>query len=168
MDLDEGALADVRAKGGADWILLTNYDHVRAAPVLADVLGARILAPEGERERFGPDAGVVHAWFSTSADLPGDLREAVEVFELRGGKSPIEVALYLRAPGALVFGDLVRSHVCGQLTLLPEPKLTDRASALESLSALRSPAPQAVLLGDGDSFFHHAAEAFAEFLDSLA
>jgi len=168
MELDQEGLADVHAKGGAAWILLTNYDHLRAAPRLADVLAAKILAPAGERERFGQDAGLVHGWFSTSADLPVDLQEEIDVIELRGGKSPIEAALFLKEPGALVFGDLVRSHVSGRLMLLPDPKLTDRAMALESLAALRSLTPAAVLLGDGDSFFFRAAEAFSEFLDSLA
>lgn len=167
MDLGPVEREAVRELGGARWIVLTNFDHLRAAPAWKQALDAELWAPAGERERFGPHETLVDGWFERAADLPGDLREGLRVFPLRGGKSPVEVALYLEAPRALVFGDLVRSHVSGELTLLPDAKLADRAAVVESLRPLGVLAPEALLLGDGDCLFRGAGEPFRAFLDGL-
>lgn len=148
--------------GPIDWILLTNFDHLRAAPELAAHCGAKIVAPAGERERFGDRAALVDHWFERREDLPGDLAATIDVHLLRGGKSPVEAAFVLEPLRAVVFGDLVRSHESGVLRLLPEPKLADRARALADVAALPGPFA-AVLLGDGDSLFNGAQDA----LDAL-
>lgn len=168
LELDAAELEAVREAGGARWILLTNFDHLRDALALKSALGAAILAPAAERARFGERGSAVDHWFESARDLPRELRDAVEIFPLLGGKSPIEPAVFLRGPEALVFGDLVRSHVSGELTLLPPPKLPDRAGAIESLQALRELPIRGLLLGDGDCIFYHARQAFADFLDGLA
>ena len=168
MQLDASELGFVRAKGGARWILLTNFDHLRATARLKEVLGARVLAPAGERERFGGDAALVDLWFETADDLPPDLKDDVEVHLIRGGKSPVEAALFLKPNGGLLFGDAVRSHVSGTLRLLPDEKLADRAAVVASLQPLRALPVRGILLGDGDSIFYKGREAFEEFLNGLA
>jgi hypothetical protein len=168
MDLSATELAAVREKGGARWIVLTNFDHLRDAVHLKHALGAELLAPAGDRGRFGTTGTEVDLWFEGAGDLPPELREAIAVHPLRGGKSPVELALFLRGPDALLFGDLVRSHVSGELMLLPDPKLADKAAAIESLQPLRALPIQGLLLGDGDCIFYHAKEAFTEFLEELA
>lgn len=167
MELSEPELDAVRQRGGARWILLTNYDHLRAALPLKRTLGAKLLAPAGDRERFGEHALEVDQWYEKEADLPEGLGAELELHTLRGGKSSVELALFLPRTGALLFGDLVRSHVSGQLMLLPDAKLTDRRAAIRSLAPLRKLPIRGLLLGDGDCIFYHAREAFEEFLASL-
>lgn len=167
METSQAELAALRERGGADWILLTSHDHLRATPALKRTCDAAVAAPAGDRERFGDDAALVDVWFESSADLPPALHGAVDVHPLRGGKSAVEPAFFLRGPDALLFGDLVRSHVSGALNLLPDAKLADRAAVVESLRPLRDVPARAILLGDGDNLFRGAREAFAELLDGL-
>jgi glyoxylase-like metal-dependent hydrolase (beta-lactamase superfamily II) len=167
MEVDEPELARIQELGGARWILLTNFDHMRAAAPLARLLEAEVHAPAEERERFGPDGAAVTGWFTTAADLPGDLPGSVEVHALRGGKSACETALWLAEPRALLFGDLVRSHESGRLRLLPPPKVSDPAAVKASLEPLLEHPADAILLGDGDSLFRGGREALAELVESL-
>lgn len=164
MELDASELAAVRERGGARWILLTNFEHLRATPALKEALGAEVCAPAEERERFGASGACVDRWFADEDDLPEELRGALRVFALRGGKSSYEAAFWLEAARALLFGDLVRSHDSGILRLLPEAKLADRDAAVESLRPLLELPAEAVLLGDGDSLFFRGGEALAELL----
>lgn len=167
MPTNDDELASLRSLGGARWILLTNFDHLRATRPLKNQLGAEVLAPAGEHDRFGPEGGLVDHWFASSADLPEDLREDVGVYPIHGGKSEVEVALLLRPARALVFGDAVRSHVAGELRLLPDPKLADRARVVDSLRPLRDLPFDGVLLGDGDNILWQGHAAFEAFLDGL-
>ena len=61
----------------------------------------------------------------------------------------------------------MRSHVSGRLMLLPEAKTTDRPQLTADVKALAGPGVDAVLLGDGDSLFRGAAEAWDELQASL-
>ena len=167
LELDAAEFEALRAAGGAAWILLTNFDHLRAAPSLRAALGAKVLAPLEEKPRFGSEAAQVDAWYSDAGDLPGGIGEELDVFALRGGKSVYEAAFWLKASRALVFGDLVRCHRSGALQLLPAPKIANRAAVIESLRVLRELPARAVLLGDGDSVFCGGERAFGELLDGL-
>ncbi len=165
MPLTDDQRAFLDERGGAARILVTNADHLRAAPELKAALGAELLAPQGDRERFGEHAPLIDHWFDDV--LPGELAALAEVRPLRGGKGPVEPALYLTAERAWLFGDLVRSHVSGRLMLLPEAKSTDPAQMAADVRALAGHEVDAVLLGDGDSLFRGAAEAWAELQASL-
>ncbi len=128
--------------GSVQWIVVTNSDHVRAAPELARATGAKLAGPRAERDSF-PLA--CDRWLADGDEVVHGL----SVFELGGSKTPGELALFLQ-PDTLICGDLIRSHRGGWLTLLPEPKLRDRAAACASISRLvRLPAIEAVLVGDG-------------------
>lgn len=157
----------VAARGGVASILLTNADHWRATSELRGALGARVLAPAGDREALGERAAEVDAFYEGRSSLPDGLDAEVDVRWVRGGKTPAEAVLYLEPLRALVFGDIVRSHVSGRLMLLPEAKLTDRAQAVRDVLALRDINQHAVLLGDGDSLWTGARSAFLEFLRDL-
>jgi hypothetical protein len=146
---------------------LTNADHLRAAPELKAEFGARLAAPACERERLGAAAAEVDLWLAPDAELPAELGEVLAVHWVRGGKSELEAAFELRALDALVFGDIVRSHVSGELRLLPDPKLSDRAAAAADLAPLLARTWRAVLLGDGDSLFRDADGAVADFRNQL-
>lgn len=165
MALDEAGLAEVRDSGGASWIVVTNAEHLRAAPELKRSLEARLIAPAEERERLGESAQLVDYWFSSKDDLPEELRGVLGVFPLRGGKSPMEPALHLEPLKALYFADVVRSHESGRLRLLPDPKLADRGAVLESLQALKDLSLDAILLGDGDGIYNGATAAFRDLLE---
>ena len=117
--------------------------------------GAWLRAPE------------VDLWLAPDADLPAELEDDLAVHWVRGGKSEIEAAFELRPLDAVVFGDIVRSHVSGELRLLPDPKLSDRAAAAKDLAPLLARTWRALLLGDGDSLFRDAAGAVADFRKQL-
>jgi len=164
MPLDEAQLEELRSLGGAAWIVVTNREHLRAAPQLREALGARVLAPAEERERLCDDACHIDGWFSSTADLPPELGACLQVVPLHGGKSPMEPALYLAPLQALYFADLVRSHASGALRLLPDEKIRDRAAVLTSLREVADLPVEAVLLGDGDGLYRGADEALRELL----
>lgn len=169
MPLSEQERGELKELGGARWVLLTNFDHLRDAVSLCREFGAELWAPEAERERFGIDAEAVNGWYRAGqpSSLPAELGPNLAVHSIRGGKSPVETALYIEPIRALCFGDVVRSHEVGNLRLLPDPKLTDRAKVIASLRPLASLPIDALLLGDGDCFFYRAQDAFHEFLATL-
>ena len=149
---DEGHLREL---GGAATIILTNSDHVRDAPALAERFGARILGPGKERTNFP-----VHcdAWLDQDdVVVPGLVAHA-----LSGSKTPGEIALTLEGT-TLITGDLIRAHEGGRLCLLPDAKLADPAQARASARRLAAlPGIDAVLVGDGWPVFRHGAEALRE------
>ena len=67
MPLQADQLDFVRDHGGAETILLTNFDHLRAAIELKDVLETSLAAPRGEQERFGDAASHVDHWYESAA-----------------------------------------------------------------------------------------------------
>jgi glyoxylase-like metal-dependent hydrolase (beta-lactamase superfamily II) len=163
MPLREESAAWLRDQNGAvSWILLTNADHLRDALALREAFGARIIAPETDREAL---AGCADDWYGTASPLPEELLSNIEVRWLYGGKTPAEAVLILPALRAILFGDAVRSHESGVLRLLPDAKLEDRSRLVADLADLRQVDFDAVLLGDGDCLFTGARVAFVEFAD---
>lgn len=144
--------------GGARWIVITNSDHVRAAPELARELGAQVAGPAGERETLGV---ACDRWLADGDEVaPG-----LVVHTLEGSKTPGELALVLDGTTA-IFGDLVRSHAGGSLCLLPDAKLRDRAAAVRSVARVLELHPRidAVLVGDGWPVFRDGAARLRELL----
>ena len=113
--------------------------------------------------RLAEAAGKVDGWFDTASDLPTELASGIEIYPLKGGKSPMEPAIYLKSLQAIYFADVVRSHASGVLRLLPDEKLKDAGQVASSLGALAGLPVEAVLLGDGDSIYNGARAA----LDTL-
>jgi uncharacterized cupin superfamily protein len=167
LPLNEAQAAFIRERGGARWILVTNADHWRAADALRDAFHAEVCAPSPEKERLARDGRRADHWFDGTGGLPAELREEVEVHPVRGGKTECEMALYLKPIRALLFGDIVRSHVSGRLTLVGDEKLSDKAAVLASLRRVIPRPFEAILLGDGDCVFQDARETFFRMLDAL-
>jgi glyoxylase-like metal-dependent hydrolase (beta-lactamase superfamily II) len=167
LPLDESNARFVEAAGGVACVLLTNADHWRGTSAVVDRFGAKVCAPSGDRERFEARAERVDVWFDSVAQLPCGLDADLELRLLHGGKSPVEAAFWLKPVRGLYVGDAVRSHVSGVLRLLPDDKLADRARLCADLATLRDLNLQALLLGDGDSFFCGARGAFLAFLREL-
>lgn len=167
LPVDGKQAAFIREKGGARWILITNADHWRAADALRTAFRAEIYAPAPERARFERDERRPDYWYDATGGLPGVLREELLVLPIRGGKTPCEMAFFLKPLRALLFGDIVRTEVPGRLTLLPDDKLRDKLSVLESLRRAIPHPFEAILVGDGDAVFHDAREAFFRMLDGV-
>ncbi len=136
----------LQSLGGAQWIIITNSDHIRASQELATEMGAQILAPQGERASFPIP---VDRWLTDRDNIvPG-----LDAIALDGSKTPGELVLVLEET-TLITGDLVRSHQAGTLMLLPDAKLSDRARALASVRRLAQlSAISTILVGDGWQVF---------------
>lgn len=146
--------------GGAQWIVLTNSDHVRDAENVATLTGAKLAGPQAEADTFPVQCD---RWLSDSEELvPG-----LKVFELEGSKTPGELALLLQGD-TLITGDLVRAHEGGRLCMLPDPKLTDKAKAIESVKRLAQLGPiEAVLTGDGWPVFRDGGQLMSELVAGM-
>lgn len=150
----------LRTLGGASLIVVTNSDHVRDAANIAESTGARIAGPAAERDRFPIPCTL---WLR-EGDEPV---EGLTVLELRGSKTPGELALLI-GDHTLVSGDLVRAHQAGSLNLLPDEKLTSREQALDSVRRLLDfTKVQAVLVGDGWPIFRDGHRVLRELVASL-
>ena len=147
--------------GGAATIVVTNSDHTRAAVELAAELGAEICGPAAERDSFPIPCD---RWLADGDEVvPG-----LVALELHGSKTPGELALLLEGT-TLVTGDLIRAHRGGSLMLLPDPKLTDKALAVESVRGLLAhEGIDAVLVGDGWPVFRDGHRALRELVDALS
>jgi hypothetical protein len=156
----EHDLGHLRQLGGASRIVITNSDHVRDAARLAMATGAELLGPKGEADAFPLRCA---RWLAEGEQVvPG-----LEVIEMRGSKTPGELALILDA-STLITGDLIRAHEGGRLCLLPEAKLSDKSLAIASVRRVAELSRlEAVLPGDGWPVFSHAREALGELLSSL-
>lgn len=138
--------------GGAEFIVITNSDHCRDAEKVAAHTKGKLYGPRQEKSDF-PLA--CDKWLGSDEEVVAGLT----VIELEGSKTPGELALVLE-DDTLITGDLIRCHQAGELCLLPDAKLSNKDSAIESLKRLAAmPAINAVLPGDGWPIFRYGAEA---------
>jgi Metallo-beta-lactamase superfamily len=151
----------LQSLGGAEWIVITNSDHLRASAEIAEKTGAKIAAPIGEKDTFPLP---VQRWLADGDEIVPDLK----AIELHGSKTPGELALLLQTT-TLITGDLVRAHQAGSLMLLPDGKLSDRLQAINSVRRLAElNQVEAVLVGDGWSIFHHGQLRLQELVTKLS
>ncbi len=147
LPLSEHNWLHLESLGGAQWIVITNSDHLRASQEIAAKTGAQIAAPQGEKDSFSIP---VQRWLTDGDSIvPG-----LQAIELHGSKTPGELALLLQDT-TLITGDLVRAHQAGSLMMLPDAKLVNKSQAIASvlrLAALNQ--VSAVLVGDGWQVFH--------------
>ena len=152
MPMSEHDVRHMEELGGVSLIVITNSDHIRASADVAARFGARIAGPRAEEATFPFRCD---RWIGDEEEVvPGLI-----ALELRGSKTPGELALLLESTTLLV-GDLVRCHQAGRLHRLPDAKLKEPSSALSSIRRLAElPNVDAVLTGDGWPMFEggHAA-----------
>ncbi|MBD2198500.1 MULTISPECIES: MBL fold metallo-hydrolase [Calothrix] len=150
----------ITSLGGVAWIVVTNSDHIRSTPEIANQTYAKIAAPAGEKDNF-PIA--CDRWLVDGEEVvPG-----LKVIELQGSKTPGELALLLEET-TLITGDLVRAHKAGNLTILPQEKLVNRQEAVASVQRLAALTEvEAVLVGDGWSIFRDGRDRLKELVASL-
>lgn len=150
-------LNHLRELGGAKYVIVTNSDHCRDAFHIAKMTGAELYGPKAECKHFPLEC---QHWISDNETIvPGLI-----AYEVHGSKTPGELALVLEET-TLITGDLIRSHLGGELCLLPDGKLTDKTVAIQSaLRLTHFPKIETVLVGDGWPIFKNGKEA----LDALA
>ncbi|MBD2329218.1 MBL fold metallo-hydrolase [Alkalinema sp. FACHB-956] len=156
----------LQSLGGADWIVITNSDHLRDTIAIAQQTGAQVAAPQAERTALitiEDSLGSKIRWLGDGDELVPQL----QVMELSGSKTPGELALLLGGH-TLITGDLIRAPRAGDLTLLPDAKLQNRAAAIASVQRLASlEGIEAVLVGDGWSIFRDGHDRLQELLQTL-
>jgi glyoxylase-like metal-dependent hydrolase (beta-lactamase superfamily II) len=149
-------------RAGVRAIVLTNRNHVRAAPAVRAATGARTLIHP---------ADAAHAR-AQGAEIDGDLvpGECVGPFTVIGvpGKSPGEVALHWSARRILVVGDAVVGKPPGRCALLPDRVMDDPARLRESVRGLLALDFDTLLVGDGTPILHDARARLGELCGSLA
>jgi hypothetical protein len=150
----------LRLLGGAKFIIVTNSDHCRDALHIAKLTGAVIYGPASEKNSFPFVCG--HWLQDNEKIVPG-----LVAYQLNGSKTPGELALVLEQ-NTLITGDLIRSHIGGDLCILPESKLSDVVQVKQSVKRMTElPDIQTVLVGDGWPVFNRGGEALKILLSSL-
>lgn len=158
LPLDDHDARHLRKLGGVKLILVTNADHGRIANALAIENEAELVGPAEDEPLLDFECD---RWVEDGEEIvPGLI-----AWRMHGSKTPGELALQLG--DTLITGDLVRSHAGGQLDLLPDAKLTDRAAAIASVRRLAALRPKAVLVGDGWPAFRDGAALLDELLARL-
>jgi hypothetical protein len=151
----------LQALGGAKIVVITNYDHIRASWLIAQENGAHLYGPAG-------DKGLIPFPCDTWLEGNEEIVPGLTAFRMAGSKTPGELALLLDND-TLITGDLIRSHVGGELCLLPDAKLQDKSMAIASVKRLAAlPGIKTVLPGDGWPLFHNGGEALQRLAASLA
>lgn len=152
---------DVERAGGSVHVLLTIYWHARSARQLADRYRGRLWAHARARAPVERRAGPPSDLFWPSQPLPG----GVEAFQVRGS----EVAFWLPAQGALVFGDAVLGAGGGRLRLCPQswhPHGGGHARVRENLRPLLALPVEHVLVSHGEPVLRGAHAALQRLLGS--
>ena len=146
--------------GGASHLIMTNSDHVRDSERILLFTGAKSWGPFAEKFQF-PFA--CDDWLK-DGDKPVN---NIEVFCMEGSKTPGELAILIDNT-TLVTGDLIRTHVGGELSILPDEKLQDRELAVNSIKRVADvKSIEAVITGDGWPIFKNGHDALIELADKL-
>jgi len=158
--LSEHDYAHLQELGGAELIVITNSDHCRQAQAIAGRSGAKIYGPRLEQRDFPIPCD---HWITDGEQIvPGLI-----AYELNGSKTPGELALLLQGD-TLITGDLIRCHLGGDLSLLPDGKLSDKILAITSVEQLAAlPGIHTVLVGDGWPIFNHGAAALQRLTETF-
>lgn len=143
--------------GKVSHIIISNSDHIRDAEKLAELTGAKICGPAGERNCFP-----IHCseWLEETKGYIAGL----DVYCLTGSKTKGELAFVIEDE-TLITGDLIRAHCGGKLCILPDVKLQDVDKAKESVRRIATiPGIKAVLPGDGWPVFINGEKALSELI----
>lgn len=149
VDMTEDIVEEIGAPG---LCVVTNRDHARAAAELCSRTRARLLVPRADAEALGMRADQL----LEDGDL---IAGALRVIAVADAKSPGELALWWPERRVLVIGDAAVGKPRGGLTMLPDDKLPDPATARAGVAALGTLAVDVILVGDGDDLLTGGAAA---------
>lgn len=155
-DWEHEHLADL---GAPTHVVVTNANHLRAAPALRDRYGAKLLVPAADGDRIQVDAD------GTFAD--GDAIGPLTVVGLADQKTPGESGLHWGERKLLVLGDALIGTPRGGLSLLPAAKYADVVRAREGLRRLTELEVDALVLGDGDPILSGGGTALRAFFEEV-
>jgi len=120
----------VRRHAPIDYIIVTNRDHLREAPVYRAELDCQLYVPEGDAAQM--DVKPTRT-YEDGELLPG----GIWAIHLKDQKSPGESALFIeRGHGVLIVGDALIGKPPGAICLLPAEKYVDVRRAKEGLRRL--------------------------------
>ena len=156
--LDEADAAEITARGGLAWIVITNRDHERDARALAARFGAKIAAS-------APDVPMLAGPVDRALEH-GDEICGARVIGLEGFKTPGECALHFPDLETVVLGDALWGSPAGSLRLMPDDKLADPKRAALSLRAVAATWAKHLLVGDGACVFGNAKAEIWKTLDA--
>src|SRR5580698_10631293 len=160
LPLDDADAEQILGSGGAQWIVITNRDHERAAAAAAQRFAAPIAASE-------PDAREMSVRVDRILRGPDTVGMAT-VIALDGLKTAGEFALHLPSKQTVIVGDALWGDPAGSLRMMPDEKLSDPVRAARSLRSLRAVYPRHLLMGDGAPIFGRAFEAINDCLERRA
>jgi len=148
------------ADRGLAAVVVTNRDHERAAAAFTARFKVPLVAPKA-------DAGMMGGRVTKTVD-DGDVVLGWHVVRFDGMKTAGESALFRAADRTAVSGDAFWGNPAGSLRLMPDEKLADPARAVRSLRRLCAlwPAPDHLLVGDGDCVFGNAVTTMRTALEA--
>jgi glyoxylase-like metal-dependent hydrolase (beta-lactamase superfamily II) len=153
---------DVLAALNAKTIVLTNRNHFRAAALVKEKTGARVLVH--------PDDTAFVVAKGVTVDGPLAVGDQVGPFTIvdASGKSPGEIALHWPERRILIVGDACVCKTPGQLALLPEKVMDDPARLRRSLARIAETLDfDTVLCGDGEPILTGGRAALAALVASF-
>ncbi len=149
---------EIESLGEPQLLVITNHTHWRQAPVLL----ARWDVPVAAHEVEVPRLPRVDRTLSDGDRLPGGWRVLFVP-----GKSRGEIALHTEEDGGiLLVGDTLIGEPAGQVRLLPDEKIEDKAALLESLRRIAGLEFQTLLVGDGRSILSDAGPLVRDFIEA--
>ena len=159
-DLTDDELDEVESLGEPQLILITNHTHWRGAAEHVERWPVEVLAHEIDARRLPR----VDRTVADGERLPGGERVLHVPGKTRG-----EIALRFddEAGRVLLVGDVLIGEPPGQLRLVPDPKIEDRESLMQSLKKIASLKFDTLLVGDGTSIFRGADKIVRAFVGGL-
>lgn len=150
---------EIDTLGPPDLILITNRTHWRDTDAHLERWAAPVVAHEVEAPRLPRSDRTL-----TDGDrLPGGWQVIFVP-----GKTVGEMALYCpEGEGVLLVGDTIIGDPPGQLRILPDEKVEDKAKLMESLRRLADLRFETLLVGDGHSVFGGADRLVRDLVSSL-
>lgn len=142
LPLDAASVDAIAELGGVAKIVVTNPDHLRAAPALCERFGASIVDALGDGDEAFPGAYALN---------------------IRGGKTD-EIVLHLPDARAAIVGDAILGAPAGALSFLPDAKLHDPRRLAFELRRVWALQLNTLLLGDGQPVFSGADRAIGDLL----
>ncbi|UVT16681.1 MAG: hypothetical protein H8K04_03735 [Nitrospira sp.] len=135
----------VRREEPIDYIVVTNRDHLREAPVYQAELNCQLYVPEADATQMEVKPTKT---YKDGELLPG----GIWAVHLKDQKSLGESALFIeRGRGVLIVGDALIGKPPGAVRLLPNDKYADLAKAKAGLRRLLKYNFDSLLVGDGCS-----------------
>lgn len=142
-------------------IVVTNRTHWRATDEVRDASGARVAMSAIDSAAVD---GTVDAILAPGDEVPGGWR----VIDM-AGKTKGEIGLYrAEGGGTLLVGDALIGDPPGELRLLPNRKIDDRAALGAALARLPALEFQRLLVGDGRPILEQADRRVRELVRELA